>query len=238
MASGLVRQLVFSQWRYWPAWHHSHLPHDDVVLDEDEIAFLEALALGELAAGLGDIADVLVAHDGGLVVRRMLVELDVGAADAGDLHLHQGARPPGCPASGIRGSRSCSVRSGRPPALSLPLSISFRRCALGRGGIPQPVTPGLDPGVHSLRRRWMAGSSPAMTAERDARLCQKEPRAYRGPRPGAGVGARAVFARRGGDPGGRGGLRGAGLPADRDRDRVLVGRNGGTISRCSSRWPR
>ena len=60
-----------------------------IVLDEDQIAFLEALALGELAAGLGDVADVLVAHDGGLVVRRMLVELDVGAADAADLHLHQ-----------------------------------------------------------------------------------------------------------------------------------------------------
>ena len=91
MASGLVRQLVFSQWRYWPGWHHSHLPHDDVVLDEDEVAFLEALARGELAARLGDDADVLVAHDGGLVVRRVLVELDVGAADAADLHLHQRA---------------------------------------------------------------------------------------------------------------------------------------------------
>ena len=95
-----------------------------IVLDEDQIAFLEALALGELAAGLGDVADILVAHDGGLVVRRVLVELDVGAADAADLHLHQRARPPEHPASGIRGSRSCSVRSGRPPALSLPLHIS------------------------------------------------------------------------------------------------------------------
>src|SRR5580704_4582948 len=53
-----------------------------VVLDENQIAFLEALALGELAAGLGDVADILVAHDGGLVARRMLVELDVGAANA------------------------------------------------------------------------------------------------------------------------------------------------------------
>jgi hypothetical protein len=59
------------------------------VLDEDQVAFLEALALGELAAGLGDIADVLVAHDGGLVARRVLVELDVGAADAADFHFHQ-----------------------------------------------------------------------------------------------------------------------------------------------------
>jgi hypothetical protein len=36
-----------------------------VVLDEDEVAFLETLAPGELAARLGDIADVLVAHDHG-----------------------------------------------------------------------------------------------------------------------------------------------------------------------------
>jgi hypothetical protein len=50
---------------------------------------LEALALGELAAGFGDVANVLVAHDGGLVVWRVLVELDVGTADAADLHLHQ-----------------------------------------------------------------------------------------------------------------------------------------------------
>ena len=91
-----------------------------VVLDEHQVAFLEALALGELAAGLGDDADVLVAHDGGLVVRRMLVELDVGAADAADLHLHQRARRPERPASGIRGFRSCSGRSARPPALFLP----------------------------------------------------------------------------------------------------------------------
>ena len=61
----------------------------DIVLDEDEIAFLEALAAGELATGLGDVADVLVTHDDGRRSRRMGVELDVGAADARDFHLHQ-----------------------------------------------------------------------------------------------------------------------------------------------------
>src|SRR5580693_2727725 len=60
-----------------------------VMFNEDETALLEPLAAGEFTAGLGDSADVLVAHDSGLVVRRMLVELDVGAADAADLHLHQ-----------------------------------------------------------------------------------------------------------------------------------------------------
>src|SRR5580698_2989388 len=60
-----------------------------VVFDKDEISLFESFAKREFAAGLGDSADVLVAHDGGLIVRRMLVELDVGAADAADLHLHQ-----------------------------------------------------------------------------------------------------------------------------------------------------
>src|SRR5262249_61198597 len=63
----------------------------DVVLDEHEVALAESLAPGELAAGLGDHADVLVAHDDRRVGRRLLVELDVGAADAGHLHLHEGA---------------------------------------------------------------------------------------------------------------------------------------------------
>ena len=54
-------------------------------------------------------------------------------------------------------------------------------------------------------------------------FAKTSPEHYGGPGPGAGVGARAVFARRGGDPGGRGGLRRAGLPADRDCHRVLVG---------------
>ena len=59
------------------------------MLDEDEIAFLETLAAGEFAAGLGDGADILMPHDHRRGGRRMLVELDVGAADAADLHLHQ-----------------------------------------------------------------------------------------------------------------------------------------------------
>ena len=38
----------------------------DVVLDENQIALLEALALSELAAGLGDVPDVLMAMMVGL----------------------------------------------------------------------------------------------------------------------------------------------------------------------------
>ena len=60
-----------------------------IMLDKDQVAFLEALARGEFAAGLGDDADILMSHDGRRVARRMLVELDVGAADAADFHLHQ-----------------------------------------------------------------------------------------------------------------------------------------------------
>ena len=74
---------------------------------------------------LAMIADVLVAHDGGLVVRRMRVELDVGAADAGDLHLHQRAVRRDIRHRDIRGFRSCSARSARPPALFLPLQSSI-----------------------------------------------------------------------------------------------------------------
>src|SRR6185436_16797053 len=58
-------------------------------LDEHEVAFLETLAAHELAPGLGDDADVLVAHDHRRLGRRRGVELDVGAADPGHLHLHQ-----------------------------------------------------------------------------------------------------------------------------------------------------
>src|SRR2546425_293365 len=60
-----------------------------VVLDEDEVALLEALAADELAPRLGDDADVLVAHDDRRARRRGPVELDVGAADPGHLHLHE-----------------------------------------------------------------------------------------------------------------------------------------------------
>src|SRR5271169_6649690 len=63
----------------------------DVVLDEHEIAFLEALAPREFPARLGDVTDILVAHDDGALRRRRLVELDVGPANPGDLHLEQGA---------------------------------------------------------------------------------------------------------------------------------------------------
>jgi hypothetical protein len=60
-----------------------------VMLDEDEIAFPEALAARELAPGLGDVADVLVPHDHGGGGGRRLVQLHVRAADAADLHLQQ-----------------------------------------------------------------------------------------------------------------------------------------------------
>src|SRR5262249_33291715 len=45
----------------------------DIVLEEHEVAFLEALALRELAAGFGDRPDVLVTHDHGTACERLLV---------------------------------------------------------------------------------------------------------------------------------------------------------------------
>src|SRR5579871_4029186 len=63
----------------------------DVVLDENQVTFLEAFATSELAPRFGDVADILVAHDHGARRRRRLVELHVGAANAGDLHAQQRA---------------------------------------------------------------------------------------------------------------------------------------------------
>src|SRR5262249_44654764 len=51
----------------------------DVVLDEYQVALLETLAPGELAARLGDDADVLVAHDHRTLGRWGLVELHIGS---------------------------------------------------------------------------------------------------------------------------------------------------------------
>src|SRR5260370_9224541 len=63
----------------------------DVVLDKNQIAFFKSFAPGELAAGFGDVADILVAHDHGSLGRRRLVHLDVSSADAADFHLEQSA---------------------------------------------------------------------------------------------------------------------------------------------------
>ena len=92
----------------------------DIMLDEDEIAFLEALALREFAARLGDRADILVPHD----------DAARASADAGKASRRcRRCRPPpcasrrrrpGCRASGIRAARSCPDRCARPPALVPP----------------------------------------------------------------------------------------------------------------------
>ena len=65
------------------------LAASDVVLHEHQIALPETLAPCELAAGLGDKADILVAHDDRGAGRRRLVQLDVGPANARHLHLHK-----------------------------------------------------------------------------------------------------------------------------------------------------
>jgi hypothetical protein len=59
----------------------------EVVLEEDEVALRESLVLLELAAHLREVAHVFVAHDERRAAQRQLVLADVGAADAGHLHL-------------------------------------------------------------------------------------------------------------------------------------------------------
>src|SRR5438105_11095462 len=62
-----------------------------VVLDEYQIAFLEALATRKLAARFGDVTDILVAHDHRRWGGRRLIHLDVGSTDAADFHFEQSA---------------------------------------------------------------------------------------------------------------------------------------------------
>src|SRR5262249_42081131 len=65
----------------------------DVMLDKDQIAFLEALAAGEFAPRFRDHSDFLVAHDHRLFGRRRFVKFTIVSADSGDLHLHQRGVP-------------------------------------------------------------------------------------------------------------------------------------------------
>src|SRR5262249_30686320 len=59
----------------------------DVMLDKDQIAFLEALAAGEFAPPLRDHSDVLVAHDHPALGRRRLVKFYIASADSRALPL-------------------------------------------------------------------------------------------------------------------------------------------------------
>ncbi len=62
----------------------------EVVLEEDQVSFFEALPPGELRADAREIAHVLVPHDERARAERELVLADVGPADACHLHFHQG----------------------------------------------------------------------------------------------------------------------------------------------------
>src|SRR5258708_16711005 len=64
----------------------------DVFLNEYQVPFLETLAPGEFPACRCDVANILVTHNHGGVIRRWrLVQLNIRPANASDLHLHQGA---------------------------------------------------------------------------------------------------------------------------------------------------
>src|SRR5437016_13145947 len=63
----------------------------DIVLEKDEVALFEPLTARELVSRLCDGAAVFMAHDDGGFGGRFLVELHIGAADAGSFHLYQHA---------------------------------------------------------------------------------------------------------------------------------------------------
>ena len=98
--------------------------------------------------------------------RRRLVELDVGAADAGDLHLHQRAVGRDLRHRDIRGSRSCSGRSARRPVL-FPIMAASLSCSIESPGAPMPPR---------RVKRW--------TRERFGEVHRPRHRARRAPRPG------------------------------------------------------
>src|SRR5664279_2554882 len=61
----------------------------DIMLNKDQVALLEALSASEFLAGLGDVTDILVAHDCGRSIRWRLEQLHIRAADTGNFHLQQ-----------------------------------------------------------------------------------------------------------------------------------------------------
>src|SRR5207253_10918227 len=67
------------------------LPAHDVVLHENQVAFSETLASGELAARLGDVTDILVTHDHRGFGRWLLIHLDIRSTNTAHLHLQQSA---------------------------------------------------------------------------------------------------------------------------------------------------
>src|SRR5579863_9047157 len=63
----------------------------DVVLHENQIAFLEAFAPGELTTHFSDVTDIFVAHDHGSFGRRRCIHLHVSSTNPADFHPEQSA---------------------------------------------------------------------------------------------------------------------------------------------------
>src|ERR1700732_2615594 len=63
----------------------------DVMLHENQIAFLEAFAPGELAAYFSDVADIFVPHDHGSLGRWRCIHFHVSSANPTNFHPEQSA---------------------------------------------------------------------------------------------------------------------------------------------------
>ena len=61
----------------------------DVMFEEHQVPFFDALVGGENAADFGEIAHVLVTHDERGATQRQAILADVGPTDAGDRHFQQ-----------------------------------------------------------------------------------------------------------------------------------------------------
>src|SRR5215470_14125157 len=214
----------------------------DIMLDEHQVALAKPFALGELAPGLGDGADVLVAHDDRRGGRRLLVQLDVGAADAGDVHPHQG---------GV----GRDIRHGKLAQLGFARAHPHRRQHLlchvkhlhsSRAG-PRIKSEGrLDPRVHRLCLGWMDCRVEPGNDEKLSPCCARSMRIPNTWPPSTGCGTGRASAS-GSAPTPRSWCRRcpAACPAVRrwrpwwrSGATTARARRGATSSSCSSRWPR
>src|ERR1700680_5044023 len=98
----------------------------DVVLHENQIAFLEAFAPGELAAHFSDVTDIFVPHDHGGLGGRMCIPFDVRSTNPTSYHPKQSAI-----LRNFRHGKIAKLRHARTGPYGC--EYFFQRCFLRRG---------------------------------------------------------------------------------------------------------